>query len=464
MMSRNDQAMTPRGRRRPLTRLTVLLTVTLALTSCGLGAGGSSSAKAGQCELSPAVTDGKPITGEPTGEIVFQTTNLKQDFSDYFETLIADFEQKYPAVDVTWQDDPGDASFTQRLVTDAQSCKLPDVLNLNQTTAYALYKDNFLLNLTKAAPGIEEPFIPSVWESLSFPGEEDIFMMPWYWGLTGLQTFNVELMEKAGLDPKNPPTTIAAQLDAAKKVGEVSDGQYYAFAANPRWRIPNDWQLMDASIMNDDESEFTFADDQKIIDWLTDYAAAYAAGGLPKDTLSSDTDMTQLYSAGNLVWGSTNASFLRYVNETNPSVYEKTGVAPLLDAGGRAFMDGQMVAVPSTSENPAAALAFAKFLLSPDAQTTFVSDPRISNFPSTTASMDIPKFTQITGNSPLDEANRLSVELAENAENVFIYNWSDAVNTAIVSQLQLAIAGKKSPEQALKDAQDKANDVLANQR
>ncbi|WP_426625615.1 extracellular solute-binding protein [Leifsonia sp. McL0607] len=439
------------------------LPLVLALSACGIGGGGASTNRAGSCEISPEAASGKAITGEPSGTITFQTTNLKQDFSPYFTKLISEFEKKYPKVDVTWQDDPGDASFTQRLVTDAQGCKLPDVLNLNQTTAYALHKENFLLDLTAARPGIQEPFIPSVWDSLRFPGEKDSYVMPWYWGLTGLQTFNAELMKKAGLDPENPPTTLSEQFNAAKKVAAASGGQFYSFAANPRWRVPGDWQLMDAKVTNTEQTTFTFADDPKIVDWLTQYKDIYAAGALPKDTLSSDTEMTQLYSAGDLVWGSTNASFLRYVKDTNVSVYDKTGVAPLLDARGRAIMEGQLVAIPSTSKNPAAALAFAEFLLSPEKQTEFVSDPRISNFPSTTASMDIPKFTQITGDTPLDKANRISVELADKAENMFIYNWSDAVNTAVVSQLQLAISGKKSPTQALKDAQDKANSILKNQ-
>lgn len=452
------------GRKKALRRGAMLMALPLvfALSACGVGGGGSAN-KAGNCDISDEAASGTPLTGEPSGEITFQTTNLKQDFSPYFTKLIADFEKKYPKVKVTWQDDPGDASFTQRLVTDAQGCKLPDVLNLNQTTAWALHKENFLLDLTTAKPGIDKPFIPSVWDSLTFPGEDDHYVMPWYWGLTGLQTFNIELMQKAGLDPANPPKTLSEQFEASKKVAKAANGQFYAFGTNPRLRVPSDWQLMDAKVMNDDQTTFTFADDKRIQDWLKQYRDVYASGALAKDTLSSDTDVTQLYSAGDLVWGSTNASFLRYVKETNETVYEKTGVAPLLDTGGRAFMDGQLIAVPSTSKSPAAAVAFATFLLSPEQQTAFVSDPRISNFPSTTESMDIPKFTQITGDSPLDKANRISVELAKKAENVFLYPWSDAVNTAVLGQLQLAISGKKSPEEALKTAQDKANSLLKNQ-
>lgn len=453
------------GGRAALRAAGVLVPV-LALAACGI-AGGSTpdeaAGMAGTCELSDEVTSGEAITGEPKGEIVFQTTALKSSFSDYFEDLIADFEKQYPDVTVTWQDDPGDASFTQRLVTDAQSCALPDVLNLNQTTAYALYKENFLLDLSTAAPEAGGDFIPSLWDSMTFPGSDDHYVMPWYWGLLGIQTYNTDLMNQVGLDPSAPPTTIMEQFDQAATVGENSEGQAYAFIANPFTRVPSDWQFMDAAITTEDESEFTFADDPKVLAWVEKYAKLYQGGALPKDTLSSDVDVTQLYSAGDIVWGSSIPSYLRYVQETNETTYEKTGVAPLLDARGAAIAESQLIGVPSTSKNPAAALAFAQFLLSPENQKEFVSDERVSNFPSTTASMDIPKFQDISGDTPLDEANRLSVELSSEATNAFIYNWSDAVQSAVVSELQLAISGKKGAQEALDAAQEKANQILADQ-
>ncbi|MFE7408022.1 extracellular solute-binding protein [Isoptericola sp. NPDC057559] len=447
-------------------RATALVAPALLLAACGIGGGsggGDAATMAGPCELSDEVTSGEPVTGEPQGEIVLQTTALKSSFSEYFDGVIDAFEKKYPGVTVTWQDDPGDATFTQRLVTDAQSCALPDVLNLNQTTAYALYKENFLLDLSTAAPDAGADFIPSLWDSMTFPGSDHHYVMPWYWGLLGIQTFNTDLMTKVGLDPSTPPTTIMEQFDQSAAVAEGSDGQAYAFAANPFTRVPSDWQFMDAAITTEDESEFTFADDPKVLAWVQKYAELYRDGALPKDTLSSDVDVTQLYSAGDVVWGSSIPSYLRYVQETNETTYGKTGVAPLLDARGAAIAESQLVAVPSTSKNPATALAFARFLLDPENQKAFVSDERVSNFPSTTDSMDIPKFTDISGDTPLDQANRLSVELSQEATNAFIYNWSDAVQSAVVSELQLAISGKKGAQEALDAAQEKANRILADQ-
>lgn len=438
----------------------VIAAAALALSGCGLGPTEPSPDRAGSCTITGPAADGTALTGEPSGRIVFQTTALKQDFSDYFEGVIAAFEEKYPDTEIVWQDDPGDASFTQRLVTDAMGCSLPDVVNLNTTTAYALYKYNFLLNLSTAAPEVGDDFLPSLWDSLLFPDDADHYVMPWYWGLLGLQTYNKELMLEAGLDPENPPTTFAEQFAAAEKIGDDAGGDYTAFVANPRTRVPSDWQMMEAEIMNEDQTEFTFGDDQRVIDWLTQFRAAFASGGLPTDTLSSDTDVTQLYSTGDLVWGSTNGSYLRYVQETNASVYEKTGAAPLVDTGGRGLVDSQLIAVPTTSKNPVTAVAFATFLLSPENQSAFVSDPRISNFPSTTESMEIPKFTEVNGTAPLDEALRVSVELAKDAESSALYPWSDSINSAVLAELQLAIAGRKSPEQALQDAQRKANTIL----
>jgi multiple sugar transport system substrate-binding protein len=287
--------------------------------------------------------------------------------------------------------------------------------------------------------------------------------MPWYWGLLGTQTYNTDLMEQVGLDPSAPPSTVMEQFEQAAQVADGSEGQFYAFAANPFTRVPSDWQFMDVAIMNDDETEFTFANDPQVVAWLEKYADLYASGALPKDTLSSDVDVTQLYSAGDVVWGSNIPSYLRYVQETNEATYDVTGIAPLLDARGVAIAESQLIGVPSTSDNPATALAFAQFLLDPENQREFVSDERISNFPSTTDSMDIPKFADISGDAPIDDANRLSVELSSQASNAFIYHWSDAVQSAVVSELQLAISGKKDAQEALDAAQDDANQILADQ-
>ncbi|WGD38183.1 extracellular solute-binding protein [Lysinibacter sp. HNR] len=433
----------------------------VSLSGCGIGGGGADDqSRAGNCNISEEVSSSEPLTGEPTGEITFQTTSLRQDFSEYFEGVIDAFEAEYPGTTVNWQDDPGDSSFTQRLVSDAQACKLPDVVNLNQVTAYALRKANFLMNLDQKAPGSGDKFVQSIWDSLLMPEDTDHYVMPWYWGLLSIQTFNTDLMQKAGLDPSNPPSTIMELIAAAKTVGENSGGEFYAFPANPHDRLPNDWQQMDAQITNEAQTEFTFASDPKVLAWLEGLIDLYESGALPKDTISTTEDVSTLYQEGRIVWGSNNVSALRYVQEGNPQVYETSDIAPLLDARGTSLQTGQLIGVSSTTKNPVAAAAFANFLLSVENQSAFISDPRLQNFPSTTESFQIPKLTNITGTDALARANRLAVELAQEAENSFLYAWSDGVHTTVTSELQRAMTGEKSAQQALDDAQAAANDIL----
>ncbi|MFT3970090.1 MAG: extracellular solute-binding protein [Micropruina sp.] len=451
------------ARRMAASTLGVALMVSLAACGVGGGGGASSAAKAGNCTLSDEVSNDKPLTGTPSGEITFQTTALKQSFEPYFNDLIKAFEAKYPGTKIKWQDDPGDASFTQRLVTDAQTCQLPDVVNLNQQTAYALFRENFLLNFSKKAPDYGKEFIPSIWNSIKFHGSDDHFMLPWYWGLTGIQIYNKALFTKAGLDPAKPPTTVMEQFDQAAQIAKNSKGDFFAFTANPASRVPSDWQVMDAQIMNADQTQFTFAQDQKVVQWLTRLAELYKAGAMPKDTLSSDADVTKLYSAGTVTWGSNVLSFLRYVKDTNEKVYDTSAVAPLLDARGKAFQEGQFISVASTSKNPVTAMAFAQFMLTTDWQAKFVADERVAIFPSTPEAFKIPKFTKIDTTTPLGQATKLSVDLAQTAENTFLFNWSDAVQQAVVAELQKALAGSKSPQDALDAAQKAANDVLKRQ-
>lgn len=80
-------------------------------------------------------------------------------------------------------------------------------------------------------------------------------------------------------------------------------------------------------------------------------------------------------------------------------------------------------------------------------------------FPTTTTSLDDPFFQNATGSDPFSQARKL---VAEQLKTTTAYqtNVSPAVQKAIVSQVQLAMQGKKSPEQAVKDAQEKANDLL----
>lgn len=438
--------------------------VVLSLTAAGCGLGGSDGgeATAGGCKVDEGNVGSGKLTGDVKGDITFQTTNVKKDFGDYFNGVIKAFEKANPDTKIKWIDDPGDAEFTQRLVADAQACTLPDVVNVNVNTAIALTKNGYLLNLDEKAPDAGKPFTDAMWKSSAYAdaeGKKVHSVLPWYSGGI-LQTFNTELMEKAGLDPAKPATTVLGLFADAEKVAKASDGDYYAFLANPQLRIPADWQQMGIEVLSSDGKKFTFADDPKTVQWVEAMTSLYKAGGMPRDSLSSTQDPANVYGQGKLVYGPTNPNFLRFIQQNNPTVYEKTGVAPfMLDALGHTVGAPQYVGVASTSKNASTALAFAQFLTNAQNQLEWAKDPNVVIFPSTTESLKDPFFQKVEGTDPFAEARKIVANDRETATADEIALTPGELN-AIVAQIQLAMQGKKSAQAALDEAQSKANALI----
>ncbi|QOV34857.1 extracellular solute-binding protein [Streptomyces ferrugineus] len=437
----------------------------LALTAAGCGLSGGSDegeATAGGCKVDKANVGSGALSGDVKGDITFQTTNLKKDFGDYFNGVIAAFEKEHPGTQVKWIDDPGDATFTQRLVADAQGCTLPDVVNINVNTAIALTKNGYLLNLDQKAPDAGKPFTAAMWKSSTYAeadGTKVHSVLPWYSGGI-VQTFNTDLLKEAGLDPAKPPTTVLGLFDDAEKIAKASDGKYFAFLANPQHRIPADWQQMDIKVLSEDGKKFTFADDPKTVQWVEGMTRLYKAGAMPKDSLSSTQDPANVYGQGKLAYGPTNPNFLRFIQQNNPTVYEKTGVAPFtLDALGHTVGAPQYIGVASTSKNAVTALAFARFLTNAENQLAWAKDPNVVIFPSTTASLDDPFFQSVKGTDPFAEARKIVASDRKTATADEIALTPGELN-AIVAQIQLAMQGKKSAQDALDEAQAKANKLI----
>ncbi|MGW1025241.1 extracellular solute-binding protein [Streptomyces sp. NPDC002577] len=446
--------------------LTCLVVLSLTTAGCGLSGGsddsGGGDATVGNCKVDKGNVGSGKLSGDIKGKITFQTTNLKKDFGGFFNGVIKDFEKAHPGTSVKWIDDPGDNTFTQRTVADAQACTMPDVININAVTAKSLTKAGYLLDLDKKDPDAGKPFAPAFWKSSTMTdasGATVHSVLPWYTGGIML-SYNTDLLKKAGVDPAKPPTTLFGLFADYEKVAKAGKGKFYATVANPIWRIPADWQQMDIKVYSSDGKSYTFADDPKTIEWVAWMKKLYQSGAMPKDSLSSNNDASTPYTQGKIAYGSTNPSYVRFVKQNSPSIYAKTGVGQYpFDALGHTSGAPQYIAAASTSKNAPTALAFAKFLTNAENQLAWCKDPNVVIFPTTAASLDDPFFQNPTGDDPFGQARKLVAEQLKTA-TAYEVTLSPAVQNAIVAQVQLAMQGKKSPEQAVKDAEAKANELL----
>lgn len=447
------------------------------LAGCGLGGGSAepngSTAGAGgaeapgvDCEVPELNLDDSEIDRASglAGEIRFATQNLKTDFGEFFTGLIESFQEANPGVTIAWEDTPQADDFDSRMVTDAQTCVMADVINVPGPTIAALSQAGLLMNLDTKAPGIGERFIPGVWEASVFGKEQVHTALPWYWSPSVI-TYNRDLMERAGLDPDSPPASFEEQYDMALKIADTAGGEYFALWGNPQWNLVDTWLNHGAQVLDQAGEKFTFADDPFVLDWLTKMREIYDAGGIPKDSVTGAPNPGQQYNEGTLVFGTQNASFLRNVQSNAPDLYPVTDVAAPLRSTDKISYSGQYIAVSVTTQNAPLALAWADYVTTAENQLAWAKDPGVVIFPSTPESLDDPFFTEQDASDPLGKARLVAAEqvplAAVNAASFLV---TGQIQTAIMEAIQLAVTGGSDPQEALTTAQETANELLATSR
>lgn len=443
----------------------------LLFTGCGISSGPqtASSSDAGaptpsvDCAVPAANLSAAPAdTSKLDGEIRFATQNLKTDFSGFFEPLIAKFESEHPGTKIIWEDTPKADDFDARMVTDAQTCVMADVINVPSTTIMALTQAHLLVDVDNKLPGIGKRFIKGVWADSGLGPGGHHTALPWYWA-PSVVTYNKDLMTKAGLDPENPPKTVSELQAQALKAAKSSDGKIKSIWGNTKWNFIDQWLNSGAHVMNGDHTKFTFADDKVVQKWLSNLAEIYAAGGIPADSVTGAPDPGQAYNEGNLIFGSPNASFLRNVKKNAPNLYPVTGVSgTLLDGVDGANFNGQYITVSVTTKNLPLAAAWADYVTNAENQLAWAKDPNVVIFPSAAEALNNDFFTKQDTSDPLSKARAVAAASAKNGvahvENFIV---AGKLQTVILDQIQLAVAGQAKPKDALKAAQDEANRLLS---
>ncbi|WP_405789616.1 ABC transporter substrate-binding protein [Streptomyces sp. NBC_01367] len=433
------------------TRIAVALLATGALlttAACGLG-GGAADAKEAQ------------RTGRVAGEITFRTLQLKPTFTAYVQGVIDAFEKQYPDVKVTWEDVPGDG-YNEKLVADAQAGALPDVVNLS-TDSFQLLGDRGMLADVAALDGASaKEYVPGAWEQFKLPGKGDsVYAYPWY-VTPEILTYNRELFEKAGLDPAAPPTSVEQFFDYAERIAASSGGRYAAFMADPKGRLPGDWQKMGVPILSAERDRFAFDTDQAVR-WVERMKDLYAKGAMPKESLLKSDDINQLYGGGKLVFGPGSPGFVKDIKQNAPQIYAKTQVAGAVTGTlGHIGIYAQSLGIRKDTRHVDAAAEFAKWVTNGPNQVEFSRKATI--YPSNARGLADPFFSdQGDGKDAETLARAVGADQLRTAAldaNTPV-QWTNQVGDAVVREVQKAIKGEQDPRTAVQKAQEAANKLLA---
>lgn len=407
----------------------------LALAGCGLS---GSSNKANEKAAKEAAE------GEIKGEISFQTWSLKNEkFTPYFEDLVKKFQEKHPGTTVKWMDQPGEG-YQDKLLAQANSDSLPDVVNVPPNFAYALAKAGMLLDLAKADPKLNEVYVEGGVKAYQMPEIEGSFGYPWYLG-TDMNWWNLAELSKFGVDEGSLPKSFDEMYDLAMKIAK-DGGKTPLFSTMPQLKITTEG------------GKFNFNTEENV-QYLQKHVDLYKAGAMPAEVLNNDyTGNAALFKQGKVLWTTATSSFAGDLKNDAPKILEGTAVTPKYDTPPL-FVQG--ISVSAKSKNPATALAFAKFATDTANQIAFVTLAQ-GFLPGTKeAAADPSKFAEKSDIELQNKAVTIASESMKTATDTTNVLWTDDMNTNLTQQMAKAMRGDITAKEALDNAVKYGNDNLA---
>lgn len=405
----------------------------LALAGCGLGGGGASSEDA----------EKQATEGKVEGEVSFQTWSLKNEkFTPYFEKLVKDFEAKYPGTTVKWVDQPGDG-YQDKVLSQANSDSLPDVINLPPDMAYPLASGKFLLDLGKVDPDLASVYVEGGLKAYQFDGIDGSFGLPWYLG-TDMNWWNLAELGAFGVDESSLPTSLDELFTLATKVHQ-DGGKNPVVSSMPEIVITS----------TDKTFDFNTAENVAVVQ---KYAELYAAGAMPPEVLSNDyAGNTTLYTQDKVLWTTATSTFATDLATDAPGLVEGTVPTPRF---GTPPLFVQGVSVSGSSKNAATAVALAKFLTDDANQIAFAKLAQ-GFLPGTQkASADPTQFADTGDNALLKKGSEIAATSMKTAEDITNVLWTEDMKTNLTQQLSRALKGEISAQDALDAAVKYGNDNL----
>lgn len=386
--------------------------------------------------------------GSVSGEITFQTWSLKNDrFTPYFEDLVKAFQEAHPGVSVNWIDQPGDG-YEDKILQQANSGELPDVINLPPEFAYKLAQVDQLTDLGAADAALLDGYVEAAAEAYVFPGIEGHYGYPWYLG-TDLNWYNTELLSSAGVDTAKLPTTLDELFEMASTVAKATNGEVKMISDVPR---TGTLSAAGVEIYKDGAFVFNTAEAVKVVER---YKKAYEEGAMPAEALNADyLGNKDLYMQGKAAWTTGAAGFASDMAKDAPTVLEKSVVTPRI---GHPPLFIQGICVSQASKAPQAALAFAQFVTSTENQIAFLKIAQ-GFFPGTKEGNESPEaFTDVVDNELQKTAITEASAVIDEARPEYPIQFTYDMDTYLKQQMALAVKGEIGIQEALDKAVEYAN-------
>jgi putative chitobiose transport system substrate-binding protein len=393
-------------------------------------------------------------TSSEGAKIEFWSMSLKPKFTDYFQSLIANFESQNQGIKVNWVDIPWDG-MENKILTSVSAKTPPDVVNLNPGFASQLAGRNAWLDLdAKVQTDARSSYLPNIWKASTLNGKS--FGIPWYL-TTRLTIYNTDLLKQAAIAKVPSTYTELAQVSQQIKDKTGKYAFFMTFVPQDSGEVLESLVQMGVTLIDGSgKAAFNSPQGKAAFQYWVDM---YKKGLLPKESLTKGhRHGINLYQSGQTAMLTSGPEFLKTIAQNAPKIAEVSAIAPQITGDtGKKNVAVMNVVIPRESKHPDAALKFALFLTNDQNQLAFAKAANV--LPSTTKALADGYFKDVPANaSTYDKARTVSASQLQQSE-VLIPTLKNlnVLQKAIYENLQAAMLGEKNVDQAVADAEKEWN-------
>ncbi len=407
---------------------------------------------------SPAAGDEPKQSGEAyAGDVEWWTINLQKNYGPDIQKWIDAYQKEHPKVSIKWVDVPGQ-DITTKLLAALASGKVPDAVNITSATtglfAGSMADLNSLFSkddLAAYAPNLSDPLV----------ADGKRIAIPWYNGGTSLGFYNKDLLAKAGFDPAKPPVTYDDALALAKAYHDATGKSATNFMA-----YSSVVQADGIPLLSEDKKKAVFNTPETLA-LMEKFKAEFGSGAIAPGSLGANQrDLPQSLENKQIAFNPVAvSSSLLNIQKNSPAVYGSIVVGPpVAGSDGKYYMSGQqIIGIPAKSDNQAAAAAWIKYVTAPEQQLALCK--LVPIYPSSVKALADPFFTDISGNTPADEARKILLKTFTNSVDASLGSGNDEqLRQLFDDQIRAYMSGTKTAQQALDAAEQAWNDTLAKGR
>ena len=396
----------------------------------------------------------------PDGTLQLWTLQLAPKFNPYMNQLIGEWDTLHPEAPVRWTDLPW-GSVERKLLAAVFARTAPDVVNLNPPFAANLASKGGLTDLTPLLPpDAKGNYLPSVWEAARDP-EAGQIAIPWYLTVR-LSLVNGDLLRQAGIAraPRRWDEVPAYARSIRERTGRY--GLFVTVVPDDSAELLESLVQMGVTLLDQRQrAAFNTPAGRRAFAFWTDL---YREGLLPREVVSQGQRRAiELYQSGELALLASGAEFLRSIQTNAPGVAAVTSPEPpLTGPDGTANVALMTLAVPRQSQQAADAVDLALFLTNGTNQARFAREARV--LPSSLDALTAVR-AELEAERPSDaaeaqirDARLLSAKTLKSARVLVPATPGvKRLQSIIYTQLQRAMLGQISSDQAVQEAENQWN-------